>query len=404
MKKIFMIILDGLGDRPNEILNGRTALQAAYRPNLNHLSQIGLNGLMAPISDGLRVGSDTSHLSLLGYNPLEVYTGRGPFEAMGLGMEVKPGDIAFRANFATRNEDNIIVDRRAGRINSGTDKLAEILNMEIDGIKFYVKEGVEHRAALLLRGDNLSDMVTDSDPHSVGLPPHRVEARSKEADFTASVINKFLERSRELLSDDAINTERKKNGEMQANEILIRGPGKAPMIQPFSENFGLKGACVVGIPMIAGICNLVGMDVIKFKGATGRVDTDYEGKVRTSIEALKTYDFVLMNIKAPDVAGHDGDPLLKTEVIERIDKALANVKNILDETVVVITGDHSTPCSTRDHTGDSVPIIFATSGIRRDRATLYDEVNSSKGALRISSNNVMLYLMNLSDRAEKYGA
>lgn len=404
MKKLFMIVLDGLGDRPNDALNGRTALQAAYRPNLNHLSSIGLNGLMAPISDGLRVGSDTSHLSLLGYNPLEVYSGRGPFEAMGLGMEVKSGDVAFRANFATRNKDNIIVDRRAGRISVGTNELAELLNMEIDGIKFYVKEGVEHRAALVMRGANLSDKVTDSDPHSVGLPPSKVKALSEEAEFTAMVLNKFLQKSREILTENKINIERENNGEMPANEILIRGPGKAPLIQPFSEKFGLKGACVVGIPMIAGICNLVGMEVIKFKGATGRVDTDYDGKVKAAIEALKDHDFVLMNIKAPDIAGHDGDPLLKRDVIEKIDRALIDLKDILDDTVVVVTGDHSTPCSTKDHSGDPLPIVFATRGIRRDRAVIYDEVNSSKGALRISSNNVMQYLMELSDRAEKYGA
>ena len=404
MKKILMIVLDGLGDRPNDALNGRTALQAAYRPNLNRLARKGLNGLMAPINEGIRVGSDTSHLSLLGFNPLEVYTGRGPFEAMGLGMDVKSGDVAFRANFSTRDSSQIITDRRAGRIANGTDKLAQSLNMEIDGVEFFVQEGVEHRAALVVRGEGLSDKVTDSDPHSTGLKANRVEATSKEGEFTASIINRFLEKARTILDEHEVNKERVKKGLPPANELLIRGPGTAPMLGNFSEKFGMKGACVVGIPMIAGICNLVGMEVVKYKGATGRVDTDYYGKVGKAIQSLEDHDFVLLNIKATDIAGHDGDPELKRDVIEKIDHAFGQLLNITDDAVIAITGDHSTPCSTKDHSGDPVPVLFITDGIRTDNVEFYDEVSAACGALRITSNDIMPYLMQLSDRSEKYGA
>lgn len=403
MKKLMLIVLDGLGDRPNRELNGKTALQAAFRPNLNNLASRGLNGLMSPVRNGLNVGSDTSHLSLLGYDPVEFYSGRGPFEAMGIGMNVRPGDVAFRANFATR-VDGIITDRRAGRMEDGNAELCASLNMEIDGVSFFVKEGVEHRAALVMRGAGVSDRVTDSDPHVVGKSPQEVEPLDGGAKHTANVINRFLARSRDILDSSPVNVRRKEQGHPIGNEILLRGAGMAPVLPPFNEKYGMNGACVVGIPMIAGICQLLGMDIVKHPGATGRVDTDYEGKIRTAVSALKDRDFVLVNIKATDIAGHDGDALLKRDVVEYVDKALKPVLDILGTTAVVITGDHSTPCAAREHSGDPVPVVFATEGIRRDTVTLFDEVSASRGALNITSNDIMTYLLSLSDRAEKYGA
>lgn len=403
MKRIMLIVLDGLGDRPNKELGGKTALQAAFRPNLNFLASNGTNGLMSPVSHGLKVGSDTSHLSLIGYDPREFYSGRGPFEAMGLGMDVRPGDVAFRANFGTR-ENGIIKDRRAGRIRDGNTELCSSINMEIDGTRFFVKEGVEHRAALVIRGSGLSDKITDSDPHITGKPAQEIMALDRSAEHTAHVLNQFLERSREILDGSDVNRRREERGEPRGNELLIRGAGMAPVLPPFGEKYGMKGACVVGIPMISGICQLVGMDVIKHPGATGTVDTDYSGKIRTAVKALKDHDFVLVNIKATDIAGHDGDPILKRDVLEKTDRAFGPLRDILGDTVIAITGDHSTPCSIKEHSGDSVPITFVTDGIRKDGVRFYDEISALKGELRITSNDTMNYLLGLSDRAEKYGA
>lgn len=403
MKKILLVVLDGLGDRPNSLLDGKTPLQAAYRPNLNFLAGSGINGLMSPVRQGMNVGSDTSHLSLLGYPPEEFYRGRGPFEAMGLGMDVRPGDVAFRANFATR-ENGIITDRRAGRIEEGNSELCKILNMEIDGISFFAREGVEHRAALVIRGSEISDNVSDSDPHSIGKHPQEVRSTSSGSEHTAAALNKFLSKARKLLDSSDVNKERVKNGLPTGNEFLIRGAGMAPVLPTFSEKYAMAGACVVGIPMIAGICSLAGMDVIKHPGATGRVDTDYTGKVKAAVGALENHDFVLLNIKATDIAGHDGDPVLKRDVIEKIDSALSPLTEVIDSTLVAVTGDHSTPCATKEHSGDPVPITLATSGIRRDSVTKFDEISVSMGALRISGSDTMNYLLGLSDRSEKYGA
>lgn len=404
MKKIFLLVLDGLGDRPNRELGNRTALQAAYRPNLNKLTRTGLGGIMHPITPGYRTGSDTSHLSLLGYDPEKFYTGRGPFEAMGLGMEVHGGDVAFRANFGTVDKAGTVVDRRAGRITEGTSELAKDLSLEIDGVEFFVKPGVEHRAALVMRGGSLSDMITDSDPHEPGLKVHKIKALNSEAEFTASVLEKYLSEARHILSEHKVNQDRTRNQLPPANELLVRGAGLAPKLTSFDELYGMRGAVISGIPMITGICQLVGMDKIEVSGATGRLDSDFSAKFRAAYETLKNYDFLIMNIKATDVAGHDGDALAKRDAIQKIDMAMSGIFDHLDDIVCCVTGDHSTPCSMKDHSGDPLPILFNTSGIRTDKANLYDEVSCTTGTYDVNSSDVMRILLQLSDRSEKYGA
>ena len=303
MKNVILLIMDGLGDRPNVELGNKTALQAADRPNLNRLASNGTTGLMSPVSFGIRAGSDTSHLSILGYDPLKYYTGRGPFEALGLGIELKPGDVAFRANYATVKGGKVI-DRRAGRVHD-TDPLSAELETEIDGVRFMVKSGVEHRAAVVMRGDNLSDKITDTDPHTVNSPPEYTRALEPEAEFTATVINKFLDRSRKILQDHEFNRKLNSDGKLPANEIMLRGAGKIPDIPPFQEKYSMRAACISGTPLIRGIAGLAGFTNLKVEGMNGRVDTNYENIISAAVKALETYDFILVNIKGTDIAGHD---------------------------------------------------------------------------------------------------
>ena len=404
MKNILLIVIDGLGDRPNAIFNGLTALEYAYTPNMDRLAGMGTNGLMYPVDIGVVAGSDTSHLSILGYDPSLVYTGRGPFEAMGLGISVKPGDIAFRANFATVDPSGTVTDRRAGRSSMETGKLAREISMNIDGIDFLVKEGVEHRAALVMRGKDLSPDVSDSDPHSAGARVKRIEAKSESGKFTAGVLNKYLDTARKILRESPSNSKRKQHGLPEANELLIRGAGIVPELQDFSSKFGLKAACVAGVPIITGIASLAGMEIHKNERMTGTVNSDFDAKISTALDLLGKYDFVLVNIKGPDVAGHDRNPVLKKEVIERIDKAFERLIPAGSGNVICITGDHSTPCSVGEHSGDPVPILLYTEGCRRDGVNAFNEVASAGGSLRIKSGEVMRYLMQMSDRSEKYGA
>ena len=191
------MIIDGMGDRPLEELGNKTPLEAAKTPNMDLMAKLGVNGIMDPIKPGIRAGSDTAHLSILGYDPYTVYTGRGPFEAAGVGIDVMPGDIAFRCNFSTANEAGIITDRRAGRVRDGTDELANVLNsMKLDeNVEVIFKESTGHRAVLVLRGENLSDQVSDADPKHDGEKFLKVFGLdgSSEADATAAILNKIVE-------------------------------------------------------------------------------------------------------------------------------------------------------------------------------------------------------------------
>ncbi len=404
MKKILLIILDGLGDRPSDELNGRTPLEAAIKKNINYLAKNGMVGLLDPIAPGIRPGSDTAHLSILGYDPFSVYTGRGPFEALGLGMDLKPGDIAFRGNFATINDNMVVIDRRAGRIETGQKELAESLNMEIDGVEIFVKEGVEHRVGVVFRGDNLSPYVSDVDPHSENVKIHEAKPLKEEARRTADIVNKFVRKSYEILNRHPVNRKRMEEGKFPANVVLLRGAGIVPSLENFGKRYGLKAGCIVGVPLISGICKLAGIETIQVPGATGTVSTNMENKVKYAIESLKNYDFILMNIKATDIAGHDGKPLLKKEIIEREDKAFEPLLKIIEDTLIMITGDHSTPCSVKDHTGDPLPLLLVTKGIRSDGIEEWNETSARNGSLRIMGKDVMNVLMNYSDRAEKFGA
>ncbi|MEM0152134.1 MAG: 2,3-bisphosphoglycerate-independent phosphoglycerate mutase [Thermoplasmata archaeon] len=404
MKKIILLVLDGVGDRPLESLNGKTPLQSANKKNLNFLTSKGMVGLLDPISPGIRPGSDTAHLALLGYDPFKVYTGRGPFEALGLGMELKPGDIAFRGNFATVDNHMKVIDRRAGRINSGTSELANSLNMTIDDVEIMVKEGVEHRAAVVFRGKGLSPDVTDIDPHEEGKTLLKSKGKSIEGEKTAIIVNKFVEKSYEILKNHPINKERERRGQPPANIMMIRGAGIVPELENFNKKYNMTGACIVGVPLLSGLCKLAGLNVINVPGATGTINTNMDNKIKYALENLKNYDFILVNIKAPDIAGHDGNGKLKKEIIEKVDKAIEPLIEKLEDLTIMITGDHSTPCSVKDHTGDPLPVIVVTHGIRSDGILEFDEISASRGSLRIKGKDVMNILLNYSDRAEKFGA
>lgn len=405
--KILIIICDGIGDRPLAELKNKTPLQYAKKDNFDWFARKGICGIMDPIDVGIRPGSDTSHLSLLGYNPNDVYTGRGPFEAAGLDVDIQAGDIAFRCNFVTLDKKLRVIDRRAGRIRDGTHELAKSLdNMEINGVKILFKEGVEHRGVLVFRGKNLSPYVTDTDPHAEGVVIHKAKPLAEDASFTASVLNKFVDGSYQILKRHEVNVKRMSEGKKPANMIVTRGAGIVPHIKDIKEKYGLQGACIAGIPLIKGICKMVGMDVIDVDGATGGVNTDITAKVKAVIKALRTYDFVFLNIKAPDVYGHDGDAFGKVKCIEKIDDSLSILKDDLeDEIIVALTSDHSTPVAVRDHSGDPVPIAIVGKGTRTDDVKNFDEISLAKGGLgRIKGLDLMPLLLDLANRSEKYGA
>ena len=407
-KRILFVIMDGLGDRACPELRGMTPLQYMRTPNLDWFVDHGQGGLMDPISPGIRPGSDTAHLAILGYDPRESYTGRGPLEAIGIGLDMQPGDIALRCNFATVDDSLEIIDRRAGRIREPeTTELVESLeDMDIDGIECIVRESTEHRAVLLLRGEGLSSNITDADP---GGDTHLLmcEGRDEESEFTAYVVNRFMEECYERLRNHPTNRKRSAAGLMPANILVPRGAGCYPHIEPFQEKYGITGACVAGMGMIKGVCKACGLDIYPLPdGCDGSLDSDLITKTQCALEALNEYDFVLMNIKAADIAGHNGNPKEKCDVIRDLDAVAGFIKERLPEdTVIVLTCDHCTPCILEDHSGDPVPVAIFTRDMVRDEASEFSETGCSKGSLgRIRGMDLLNICMDLANRTEKFGS
>lgn len=408
--KLLFVVMDGLGDRPISELGGQTPLEYAKTPNMDKLASLGMNGLLHVIAPGVTPGSDTAHLALFGVDPYEYYTGRGPFEAAGIGLVVKEGDIAFRTNFATINPEGVIIDRRAGRIREGTDQLAKLFEgLEIDGIEILLEAGTEHRAALVLRGDGLSDQVSENDPHVERKEPLEFKPldESPEAEKTARVLTSFVMKARTILNNAELNKKRVEEDLLPANYLLIRGAGKVPKLPNFEEEYCLETACVAGGGLYKGIGRMLGMHIIDDSRMSGGTTTDLLAKFEIAHNALNDYDFVFTHVKGTDNYSHDGKYKEKSEFIERVDKELYRFlpENYEGDLVVMITGDHSTPCSFKDHSADPVPILIYSPDCRRDKVEKFGESYAVDGSLgHILGKHIMGIALNEMRLVRKFGA
>jgi len=329
--KVLLLVCDGMGDRPLESLGGKTPLEAAHTPILDALAAEGECGICDPIAPGVRAGSDTSHLAILGYDPYTAYTGRGPFEAAGFGLELRPGDVAFRCNFATVDASMTVTDRRAGRIEDTTALAEAVQGIEVRGAEILFRS-LSYRGVLVLRGGGLSGRVPDTDPHRTGEKVPRLTGLdgSEAAEKTARILNEFVEKSHRVLKDHPLNTKREEEGKPPANIVLTRGGGVAPELEPFEGRTGLSAACMATTTIIKGIGRLSGMEVVD-------VRSDYAERIVQALEVLEDKDFLLMNIKEADEAGHDNDPERKLGVIEEIDRALEPLKDFARDNYLVTT-------------------------------------------------------------------
>ncbi len=411
--KGIILIMDGMGDRPLRELGYQTPLQAANTPNMDEMASEGINGIMDSIAPGIIPGSDTAHISILGYDPYDVYTGRGPFEAFGVGVDVVEGDIAFRCNFSTADEDGVVTDRRAGRIRDGTKDIVEVLNtMQLDDfpdVEIIFKESTGHRAVLVLRGEGLSDNVSDADPKVEGNKFREVVALdgSPEAKKTADILNRVVVKSYEMVKDHPVNLERIANGEPPANIIIPRGAGAVPVVESINDKYGLNSACIAETGLIKGICRFAGMDIIEMEDVTGGVDTNLDNIVDTIVDQVRnsSHDFFLVNIDGADEAGHDGNIEEKLGFIEKVDKVVMSKLKELDNVYLILTADHSTPISVMNHSGDPVPMIIRGPEVRRDDVSKFSEFDAAKGGLcRICGGDVMNILMDLMNNSHKFGA
>ncbi|ABL78962.1 2,3-bisphosphoglycerate-independent phosphoglycerate mutase [Thermofilum pendens] len=414
-----VLILDGLGDRPVPELGGRTPLQVARKPTLDSLAAEGVTGIMDVIEPGVRPGTDTGHMALFGYDPYRFYPGRGPLEAAGIGVELKPGDVALRANFATVREEGgrlIVVDRRAGRIRGeDAEALTRYLNERIgsvDDVRVSFHHATAHRLVVVLRGDSLSPRVSDSDPGTAreGEPVREVKplTNDPESERTARILWKLLLRAHEELERCPVNEERVKRGLLPANAVLTRGAGMVPYgIVPFREQFGATAYLVAEEATVLGVARILGIEGEIPGGSTADLDTDLDAIFNRALDAYRRgYEFVFIHVKGTDIAGHDAKPLEKARFIERVDEAFAGFLSRIDrgKTIVAVTADHSTPCTVRDHSGDPVPLLINGPGVRRDDVTSFDEISCARGGLgRIRGVNLVRILLDLMNKPIMFG-
>lgn len=385
--KIVLLVMDGLGGLPGA--KGLTTLEAAKTPNLDQLAKEGICGLSSPIGPGITPGSGPAHLALFGYDPLEWDIGRGVLEALGVGFDLGPDDLAARGNFCTiEPETGNITDRRAGRIPSeeGSRLVKKLLQIQLSGVEVFVEPVREYRFVLVLRGRGLEDGLTETDPQQLGVPSLPVKALREEAEHAAMLVNGWIKGARRLLA-----------GERPANSCNLRGIAKTPPIPKMPEIYKLKMAAVASYPMYRGIAKLVGMDVLE----TG--DT-LEDQVKTVQQHWEDYEFFFFHVKKTDSSGEDGDFDAKRSVIEHTDEIVPGILELKPD-VLVVTGDHSTPAILESHSWHELPVLLRSTFVRPDSVEAFGERACMSGGLgHILHKDLMPIMMANALRLTKLGA
>jgi 2,3-bisphosphoglycerate-independent phosphoglycerate mutase len=386
--KIVLLVLDGLGGVAREP-GGPTELEAARTPNLDALAARSACGLSEAIAPGITPGSGPGHLALFGYDPLQYEIGRGVLEALGIGFELQPNDVAARGNFCTVDAQGLITDRRAGRIS--TEECVKRVNLlrsiALPGVQTFVEPVKEHRFALILRGDGLHADIDDTDPQRVGAAPLAAVARSAQSQPTADLFNRWIDEARRLLA-----------AHPPANMLTLRGMAKDPGLPKFAQVYGMRAAAVAVYPMYKGVARLVGMDIVDSIGETPADEFE------TARRNWDRYDFFFIHIKKTDSYGEDGNFDAKVHVIEQVDEALPGLLDLKPD-VLVVTGDHSTPCLLKSHSWHPLPILLSAGCARQDPVTSFGETACLGGSLgRIRHVDILPLAMAHALRLTKYGA
>jgi len=377
MKKIILIVIDGLGDEPIPQLKNKTPLEAAKTPNFDFLAKNGVCGLVLPWHEkGKLPTSEDTHLAIFGYDPKKSNPGRGVLEILGIGEKIKKGGIYFRGNFATVDENLRIIDRRAERIEDTEDLIKSLNRIKIKGVKVIVRKAFGHRIGIIFRGKNLSANVSSNDPKRVGVKVLKIRGQKR----MVKILEEFLEKARTILENHPKNKKRIKEGKLPANYILLRGAGKFKKIENFKEKYGLKAGFIAGGTLYKGIGRYLGMEEIKVEGADGTIKTNLKGKFLAAKKAIKNYDFIFLHIKACDNLAEDGKFLEKKEFIEKIDQNLKPILNLKD-VLIVITGDHSTCSLKKSHCNLPNPILIY--GAKKDGCKKFSERECKRGKLGI---------------------
>jgi 2,3-bisphosphoglycerate-independent phosphoglycerate mutase len=385
--KIVMFVADGLGGLPMTP-GGKTELETARTPNLDALAARGVSGGSIPVKPGITPGSGPGHLGLFGYDPLVYRIGRGALEATGIGFELGPHDVAARGNYCTLDASGRISDRRAGRIQSeqSAPLAVTLRNVKIPGVEVFVEPVKEHRFVVVFRGEGLGGDVHDTDPQATGVPPLAPKAANAASQRTAEVAAEFVRQGQKILAEQP-----------HANGLTLRGFSARPALPPYEEVYGLKAAAIAVYPMYKGLARLVGMEIV------GNAQTLDE-----QLDVLKSqwsqFDFFFIHFKYTDSTGEDGSFDAKVKKIEELDAAIPKI-TALEPTVLIVTGDHSTPSRLKSHSWHAVPTVLVSDVCRTDRLTAFSENDAIHGGLgQFEAKYLMLLALANAGRLGKYGA
>jgi 2,3-bisphosphoglycerate-independent phosphoglycerate mutase len=379
--KYIVLIGDGMADWPIKELGNKTCLQKAYTPNMDRIASEGEVGMIRTIPRGFPSGSDVAALSIFGYDPSEYYTGRAPLEAAARGIKFGRGDVAYRCNLVTlkflesKNRNMAIMeDYSAGHISAEEAKLLiQEINHTLGNKKIIFYPGVSYRHLMIWKGGK--DNLKNTPPHDI---TGRRISRYLPSGTGEDVLRGLMERSAEILLSHPVNKKRIKQGLKPANSIWLWGQGKKPTLPKFKDKYGLKGALISAVDLTKGLGIYVGFEILNVKGATGYLDTNYVGKAKAALKALKSVDMVYLHVQAPDEAGHSGNYKNKIKAIEDFDSlvvgtVLNGMKEFEDYRILLLP-DHATPIKVRTHTDEPVPFAIYDSRVHREnKGVTFDE-------------------------------
>jgi len=391
--KLVLLVLDGVGDLATREQGYLTPLEAAVTPNLDALSKDSAQGRMIPVAPGITPGSGPGHVALFGYDPIEYQVGRGVIEALGLGLELKAGDVAARANFCTLDAKGIVTDRRAGRIDTPVcEELCALLAQKVKKIgatEVIIKPGKGHRFVVVFRGAGLEGPLTDADPHREGLPipdAKPVNPKSAKAKKAAKLVAEFYKAALPVIAQ-----------KKPANGFLLRGIAHQPAIPGFQERYGLRPACIAVYPMYKGLAQLVGMTKLEGAQTIGEQFERY-------LAEYDNYDYFFIHYKYTDMHGEDGNFAAKRRAIEELDAALPILLRKRPD-VLVITGDHSTPCAVKGHSWHPQPVLLHSPISGSDKLERFTETGANSGSLGVFEAKYLIRLMQANARMfDKFGA
>ena len=391
--KYIILVPDGMADEPLAQLGGKTPLEAAQTPNMDAMVKVGFSGMVQTIPDGMPPGSDIGNLSLLGYDPAQNFSGRAPLEAANMGVELSSGQIAFRCNFVTLQNGQMI-DYSAGHIS--TQEAAELigaLNKKLGSRDLQFHAGKSYRHLLIIQSSGKDDLlkIKSTPPHDI-LDKDIADylPKGEGQDFLRGIMAK----AHEVLAEHPVNKARAARQENSATDIWLWGQGKKPDLPTFKTKFGLTGSIISAVDLVNGIGRLAGLDVISVPGATGYYDTDYSAKAQYALKSLEKKDFVYIHVESPDEAGHNGDYKEKMKAIERIDQDIVGAIQKWgagrDDFRILISPDHPTPVARRTHTHAPVCFLMVGQGIVSNRCSTYSETTASQAGLKFKSGAEMV--------------